>query len=359
MLLPTPRVTRRAAGLLREHGCSSVWFGAAAPLGLMAPALRSAGARRIVATTHGHEAGWAQLPAARQLLRRIGEGTDTLTYLGEYTRSRIAARAHPGGGRADGPTAARRRREDLPPRLRRRRGTGPARAHRPAGGGVRLAARAAQGPGHPDRGDARDPGRGARRRAADRRRRPVRGGAGRAGRGDGRRRTRCASPAPSPGRNCPPTTAPATSSRCPAAPGAAAWTSRASASSTWRRPPPGCPSWRATRAARRTRCWTARPAGSSPAAPRPPTADRVITLLRDPALRRPHGRAGPRLGGGELALGPAGGAAAGTAVGLRSRRVRVPASRAPPSDSAAVASSHDGGFARRRRPRRGPDAPGA
>ncbi|MFE9257182.1 glycosyltransferase family 4 protein [Streptomyces sp. NPDC006879] len=90
MLLPTPRVTRRAVALLREHGCSSVWFGAAAPLALMGPALRRAGARRLVATTHGHEAGWAQLPGARQLLRRIGEGTDTLTYLGEYTRSRIA-----------------------------------------------------------------------------------------------------------------------------------------------------------------------------------------------------------------------------------------------------------------------------
>ncbi|MGW0733307.1 glycosyltransferase family 4 protein [Streptomyces sp. NPDC002851] len=91
MLLPTPRVTRRAVDLLREHGCTSVWFGAAAPLGLMAPALRRAGAERIVATTHGHEAGWAQLPAARQLLRRIGESTDTITYLGEYTRSRVAA----------------------------------------------------------------------------------------------------------------------------------------------------------------------------------------------------------------------------------------------------------------------------
>ncbi|WP_189535754.1 glycosyltransferase family 4 protein [Streptomyces roseolilacinus] len=95
MLLPTPRVTARAAGLLREHGCTSVWFGAAAPLGLMAPALRRAGARRLVATTHGHEAGWAQLPVARQLLRRIGEGTDTITYLGEYTRSRIAAALTP------------------------------------------------------------------------------------------------------------------------------------------------------------------------------------------------------------------------------------------------------------------------
>lgn len=95
MLLPTPGVTRQAVRLLREHECSSVWFGAAAPLGLMAPALRRAGARRIVATTHGHEAGWAQLPASRQLLRRIGEDTDTITYLGEYTRSRIAAALTP------------------------------------------------------------------------------------------------------------------------------------------------------------------------------------------------------------------------------------------------------------------------
>ncbi|GAA4333328.1 glycosyltransferase family 4 protein [Streptomyces venetus] len=95
MLLPTPRVTRRAVGLLREHGCTSVWFGAAAPLGLMAPALRDAGAERLVATTHGHEAGWAQLPAARQLLRRIGDSTDTITYLGEYTRSRIATALTP------------------------------------------------------------------------------------------------------------------------------------------------------------------------------------------------------------------------------------------------------------------------
>ncbi|CAM5682754.1 hypothetical protein SGLAM104S_08529 [Streptomyces glaucescens] len=43
MLLPTPAATRRAVGLLREHGCTSVWFGAAAPLGLMAPALRRQG----------------------------------------------------------------------------------------------------------------------------------------------------------------------------------------------------------------------------------------------------------------------------------------------------------------------------
>jgi phosphatidylinositol alpha-1,6-mannosyltransferase len=72
----------------------------------MAPALRRAGAQRLVATTHGHEAGWAQLPAARQLLRRIGDSVDTVTYLGEYTRSRIAPALTP---------AAAARMTQLPP----------------------------------------------------------------------------------------------------------------------------------------------------------------------------------------------------------------------------------------------------
>ncbi|MFF0409992.1 glycosyltransferase family 4 protein [Kitasatospora sp. NPDC004745] len=106
VMVPTPRVTRRAAEILRAEKCDSVWFGAAAPLGLMAPALRRAGAGRLLGMTHGHEAAWAQLPAARQLLRRIGAGTDVLTYLGEYTRSRIAG--------AVGPQAAARM-VQLPP----------------------------------------------------------------------------------------------------------------------------------------------------------------------------------------------------------------------------------------------------
>jgi phosphatidylinositol alpha-1,6-mannosyltransferase len=90
LMLPVPTVLRRAAGILRAEGCDSVVFGAAAPLGLLAPALRRAGAARIVGLTHGHEAGWASLPGARGLLRRIGDGVDVLTYLGEYTRGRIA-----------------------------------------------------------------------------------------------------------------------------------------------------------------------------------------------------------------------------------------------------------------------------
>ena len=90
LMLPVPSVARRAAGILREHGCDTVLFGAAAPLGLLAPSLRRAGARRSVALTHGHEAGWAALPGARSLLRRIGDEVDVLTYLAEYFRARLA-----------------------------------------------------------------------------------------------------------------------------------------------------------------------------------------------------------------------------------------------------------------------------
>ncbi|MET8544209.1 glycosyltransferase family 4 protein [Kitasatospora sp. NPDC004799] len=91
-LLPTPRAVRRAAGIAREHGCDRVWFGAAAPLAAMTPGLRrlAPGIRRTVATTHGHEIWWARVPGARGLLRRIGRSTDVVTYLGGYTRARIA-----------------------------------------------------------------------------------------------------------------------------------------------------------------------------------------------------------------------------------------------------------------------------
>ncbi|GAA2328167.1 glycosyltransferase family 4 protein [Dactylosporangium salmoneum] len=90
MLLPTPRVARRAAEIARGRGCDRVWFGAAAPLGLLADGLRRrAGVTRVVALTHGHEVGWAALPGARGLLRRIARGADVVTYLGEYTRVRL------------------------------------------------------------------------------------------------------------------------------------------------------------------------------------------------------------------------------------------------------------------------------
>ncbi|MDQ6650551.1 MAG: glycosyltransferase family 4 protein [Actinomycetota bacterium] len=90
LMLPVPDVARRAREVARSEGCSTVWFGAAAPLGLLAGPLRSAGVERFVASTHGHEVGWAALPGARQVLRRIGSTVDVVTYLGAYTRRRLA-----------------------------------------------------------------------------------------------------------------------------------------------------------------------------------------------------------------------------------------------------------------------------
>jgi phosphatidylinositol alpha-1,6-mannosyltransferase len=83
-----------------------VVFGAAAPLGLLAPSLAAAGVRTSVGITHGHEAAWAQTPGSRQVLRRIGDGLDTMTFLGSYTRSKI--------GRALSPEAAARMRQLVP-----------------------------------------------------------------------------------------------------------------------------------------------------------------------------------------------------------------------------------------------------
>ncbi|MEU8350959.1 glycosyltransferase family 4 protein, partial [Streptomyces sp. NPDC048845] len=90
-LLPTRRMTDRAVGLARELDCDRVWFGAAAPLGLMAAALRRrADVQRLVATTHGHEVWWARTPGTRGALRRIGRDVHAVTYLGGYTRRVIA-----------------------------------------------------------------------------------------------------------------------------------------------------------------------------------------------------------------------------------------------------------------------------
>ncbi len=91
LMLPTPAVARRAREILRAERCDAVWFGAAAPLALLAPQLREAGAQRMIASTHGHEVGWSMLPVARQALRRIGSTTDVVTFVSKYTRSRFAS----------------------------------------------------------------------------------------------------------------------------------------------------------------------------------------------------------------------------------------------------------------------------
>lgn len=89
VMLPTPATAREMARIIAAEGIDTVWFGAAAPLAVMGKAARKAGARRIIASTHGHEVGWAMLPGARQVLRVIGRRADVVTYISEYTLRRI------------------------------------------------------------------------------------------------------------------------------------------------------------------------------------------------------------------------------------------------------------------------------
>jgi phosphatidyl-myo-inositol dimannoside synthase len=91
LILPTPPVLRWVAGLLWELRCDTAWFGAAAPLALLGPALRRAGIQRVVASTHGHEVGWSMLPPGRVALRRIGRDADVVTAVSRYTRRRVAS----------------------------------------------------------------------------------------------------------------------------------------------------------------------------------------------------------------------------------------------------------------------------
>lgn len=90
MLLPTPAAARAAARLAGEHDCRTAFFGAAAPLGLLAPGLRRAGVEHLVGATHGHETGWVAVPGGRSLMRRIAGGLDVVTYISDYTRDRLA-----------------------------------------------------------------------------------------------------------------------------------------------------------------------------------------------------------------------------------------------------------------------------
>jgi len=86
ILLPTPRITHRAISIMKSYDAKIIWFGAAAPLALMAANLRKNGAARIIALTHGHEVWWAKLPIFRQLLNKISKDVDQLTYLGDFTK---------------------------------------------------------------------------------------------------------------------------------------------------------------------------------------------------------------------------------------------------------------------------------
>jgi len=89
-LLPTARVRREVLETFRTYGCDRVVFGASAPLALLAPALRAAGAERIVGITHSAETWWARVPLARRVVRTAGEATDHVTFINDWCRDIVA-----------------------------------------------------------------------------------------------------------------------------------------------------------------------------------------------------------------------------------------------------------------------------
>lgn len=94
-LLPDKRTLAMAREIIIANNVTRVLFGAAAPLGLLAPSLRKLGVKNIVGMTQGHEVGWAMTPGMRQALRKIGNDVDYLTYISEYTHEKISRALSP------------------------------------------------------------------------------------------------------------------------------------------------------------------------------------------------------------------------------------------------------------------------
>jgi len=105
-LVPSKSTLSMARQIVVAENVTQVLFGAAAPLGLLAAPLRKLGVTNIVGMTQGHETGWAMTPGTRQALRKIGNDTDYLTYISEYTHKKIA--------KALSPDAAARMRRIVP-----------------------------------------------------------------------------------------------------------------------------------------------------------------------------------------------------------------------------------------------------
>jgi phosphatidylinositol alpha-1,6-mannosyltransferase len=89
-------VGRAVSSVIRSSQCETVWITSGVPLGAMAPVARAAGARRIVVSTHGLEAGWASMPGVRQCLRMVSRSADVVTYLGDYTHRALIPAVAPG-----------------------------------------------------------------------------------------------------------------------------------------------------------------------------------------------------------------------------------------------------------------------
>jgi len=89
VLLPTPRVNRAVARVMREYSSKTIWYGAAAPLGWMSGYLRRHGALRQISLTHGHEVWWSKIFPFSLAMRAIAKNLDVITYLGEFTHNAL------------------------------------------------------------------------------------------------------------------------------------------------------------------------------------------------------------------------------------------------------------------------------
>jgi phosphatidylinositol alpha-1,6-mannosyltransferase len=90
ILLPTPRVARNLARIIKAEKITVAAFGAAAPLGLLSASMKRAGVIKSIALTHGHEVWWAKVFPFNLAMKRIGSTVDLLTYLGDFTRNAIS-----------------------------------------------------------------------------------------------------------------------------------------------------------------------------------------------------------------------------------------------------------------------------
>ena len=90
ILLPTPRVARKLARIIKGEKIVVAAFGAAAPLGLLSASMKRAGVQKTVALTHGHEVWWAKVFPFNLAMRRIASTVDTLTFLGDFTQRAIS-----------------------------------------------------------------------------------------------------------------------------------------------------------------------------------------------------------------------------------------------------------------------------
>jgi phosphatidylinositol alpha-1,6-mannosyltransferase len=76
---------RQLHRLIRRHELTACWITAMAPFGLYAPLVRAAGARRLIASSHGQELGWVRALPTRLAMRGMTRAIDTLTYLNDAT----------------------------------------------------------------------------------------------------------------------------------------------------------------------------------------------------------------------------------------------------------------------------------